>query len=148
MMKATEYMQLALAEALAASADSSSEVPVGCIITDKDGNILSKGRNTREQSGSVLGHAEINALEEARKITGSYILEGAIMYVTLEPCPMCAGAIEASRIDTVFYAASNTSNGACGTVYNLLYPSVNVFGGICSEEATELLQSFFKKLRN
>jgi len=147
MEKTTKYMKLALEEARAAAESNSADVPVGCIITDKDGNIIAKGRNTREQSGSVLGHAEINALEEARKVTGSYILEGAVMYVTLEPCPMCAGAIAAARIDTVFYAASNNSNGACGTVCNLLYPSVNVFGGICAEESGDLLKSFFKNLR-
>ncbi len=142
-----KYMQLALAEAKKTARTNTADVPVGCIITDKDGNVIGKGCNTREQDGSVLGHAEINALEDARKKTGSYILEGAFMYVTLEPCPMCAGAIAAARLDTVFYGASNTSNGACGTVCNLLYPTVNVFGDICAEESSEILKTFFAKLR-
>ncbi len=145
--KINKMMSLALDEARQAAKVSAADVPVGCIIADKNGNIIATGRNTRELDGSVLGHAEINALEAARKATGSYILQDCVMYVTLEPCPMCAGAIAAARIDTVFYGASNTSNGACGTIYNLLYPHTKVFGGIKAEEAAALLRDFFTDLR-
>lgn len=144
---AYKYMNLAIEEARLAAESNEKDVPVGCIIVDKEGNIIGKGRNTRCLGGSVLGHAEINAMEEARKNTGSYLLDDTIMFVTLEPCPMCAGAIAASRIPQLFYGADNTENGACGSVYNLLYPHTEVFGGIKAEECSSLLKDFFKNLR-
>lgn len=144
---AEHYMDLALEEAGKTAAEKAADIPVGCVITDKSGNVLAACRNTRERDGSVLGHAEINALEEARKKTGDYRLTDAVMFVTLEPCPMCAGAIAAARIDTVFYGASNKTNGACGTVYNLLYPQVKTFGGIRAAEASSLLSDFFTARR-
>ena len=145
--RAEHYMDLALSEAKKNAAEASEDIPVGCVIIDKSGTLLAACGNTREKDGSVLGHAEINALEEARKKTGDYRLTDAVMFVTLEPCPMCAGAIAAARIDTLFYGASNKTNGACGTVYNLLYPQVKTFGGIRAAEASALLSAFFAARR-
>ena len=147
MNTACYYMRLALLEARKTVSEGASDIPVGCVIADSSGNIIAAGHNTRELSGSVTAHAEINALEAARLHTRGYKLQGAVMFVTLEPCPMCAGAIAAARLKAVFYGASNKSNGACGTVFNLLYPQLEVFGGICAEESAVLLQTFFKKLR-
>lgn len=141
------YMGLALQEAKKTAASGSGDLPVGCVILGKDGSVLASCGNTREETGSVLGHAEIAALEEARKKNGDYRLPDAVLFVTLEPCPMCAGAIAAARIGTVFYGASNKTNGACGTVYNLLFPQVRVFGGIRAEEASALLTDFFASRR-
>ena len=142
-----KYMDIALEEARKAAEDSAKDVPVGCIIVNKKGEIIGRGRNTRCLHGSVLGHAEINALEEAKNNTGSYLLEGAVMFVTLEPCPMCAGAIAASRVSEVYYGADNVENGACGTIHNILYPHTRVYGGIKAEESKNLLRSFFASIR-
>jgi tRNA(adenine34) deaminase len=142
-----KYMDLALEEARKAAEDSAKDVPVGCIIVNKKGEIIGRGRNTRCLHGSVLGHAEINALEEAKDNTGSYLLEDAVMFVTLEPCPMCAGAIAASRVSEVYYGADNTENGACGTIHNLLYPHTKIYGGIKAEESKGLLKKFFASIR-
>ncbi len=130
---------------------SREDVPVGCVITDKTG-IVSCGFNTREFEKTPLGHAEINAIREASSVRKSKRLTGCTLYVTLEPCPMCTGAIIESFIDTVVFGAYDRKMGACGSVMNIAdYPGlcrrVNVRGGILERECSFILESFFKKLR-
>lgn len=122
------------------------DVPVGCVIV-RDGQILSSGHNTRERSGLVTGHAEINALNEAASILGTRRLNGCKLFVTLEPCPMCAGAIRASHIDELYFGAYNMREGAAGSVYNIVYPDVKVFGGIRKSDCESLLKEFFASIR-
>ncbi|MBQ8828197.1 MAG: nucleoside deaminase [Clostridia bacterium] len=146
-----EYcMSEALSEAQAAYTDNPqcADIPVGCVIADSNGNIVARAHNTRETSHLVTGHAEISALNAAAEITGDFRLNNLYLFVTLEPCPMCAGAIAAARPAAVFYGAPNTSNGACGTIYNILHPHVRVYGGIMSRESAALIRDFFEKLRN
>lgn len=144
-----KYMQIAIDESKAdtPAAIKSSDVPVGCIIIDKNGQIIAKAHNTREQTHSVTGHAEINAINEVSLKTGDYHLDGSIVFITLEPCPMCAGALAAARPKAVYYGAPNTVNGAAGTVYNLLEPHIKVFGGIKASEISSRLSSFFTEIR-
>ena len=140
------FMDKAIEIAVRSYADNSLDVPVGCVIV-KDGNIIASASNTREISDRVTGHAEINALNEAAEILGSRRLTGCKMFVTLEPCPMCAGAIRASNISELYFGAYNIREGAAGTVYNLLYPDVKVFGGIKKSDCASLLKDFFKSIR-
>ena len=140
----SQFMSEALI--LAKKAENHGDVPVGAVIVF-DGKIIAKGQNKREKDKNSLLHAEICAIDEACRHLGRKNLAGCTLYVTLEPCPMCAGAIAASRIPRLFYGADNTENGACGSVYNLLYPHTEVFGGIKAEECSSLLKDFFKNLR-
>ena len=141
-------MKAALKEAV--KAYQLGEVPVGAVIVYNN-KIIARGHNTRELSQSVLGHAEINAIKKASKKIGSWRLEDCDMYVTLEPCSMCSGAIIQSRIKNLYFGAYDLKTGACGSVLNLLdYPfnhRVNVCGGIMEEECSQILQEFFKELR-
>ena len=114
--------------------DKSAEIPVGCIIVDSEGNVVARSHNTRRHTHSVTGHAEINAIEEFTSKTGNYRLCGATIFVTLEPCPMCAGALAAAKPDAVYYGAPNTENGSCGTVFNILNSHTKIYGGIKSNE--------------
>lgn len=146
------YMNLALDEARLAY--NEEEVPVGCVIV-KDGNILARTHNTRHKVKSALNHAEINAINLACEKIDSWILEGATLYVTLEPCIMCAGAIIQARIKKVVYAATEPKFGAAESVLNIFNHleykfnhEVEVVSGILKEESTELIKSFFKELRN
>ncbi len=146
------YMQLALEEAR--KAYDEEEVPVGCVIV-KDGVILSKTHNTRQTIKSAINHAEINAIDQACKKIDSWILDGATIYVTLEPCIMCAGAIIQARIKKVVYAATEPKFGACESILNIFNHfeykfnhEVEVVSGILKDESTELIKSFFKTLRN
>ena len=146
------YMNLALEEARLAYAEE--EVPVGCIIV-KDGEILSRTHNTRHKVKSALNHAEINAIEEACKKIDSWILEGCTLYVTLEPCIMCAGAIMQARIKKVVYAATEPKFGACESILNIFNHleykfnhEVEVVSGILKEESSTLIKDFFRELRN
>ena len=146
------YMGLALEEARLAYEEN--EVPVGCVIV-KDGQILAKTHNTRHKVKSALNHAEINAIDIACKKLDSWILEGATLYVTLEPCIMCAGAIIQARIKKVVYAATEPKFGAAESILNIFNHfeykfnhEVEVVSGILKEESTELIKSFFKELRN
>ena len=146
------YMNLALEEARLAY--NEEEVPVGCIIV-KDGEILARTHNTRHKVKSALNHAEINAIDIACKKIDSWILEGATLYVTLEPCIMCAGAIIQARIKKVVYAATEPKFGAAESVLNIfnhleykINHEVEVVSGILKEESTDLIKSFFKELRN
>ncbi len=126
------------------------EVPVGAVIV-KDGKIIAKGRNMREEKQNALSHAEIEAINEACKNLKSWRLDGCEMYVTLEPCPMCAGAIINSRIKTLIFGAFDSKMGSIDSVVNLCdYPynhKVEVYGGICEDECVKIMKDFFKNLR-
>ena len=142
------YMDEALALAREAAADG--EVPVGCVIVCKD-KIVGRGRNLRETDKTALGHAEIAAIREACQTLGGWRLWECTLYVTLEPCPMCAGAIINARIPRVVFGASDDKSGACGSVCDLFSMDFNhhpaVTKGIREEEAQGLLTEFFKELR-
>ena len=147
-MEHRDYMEQALA--LAREAAAHGEVPVGCVIV-KDGKVIGRGRNRREEKQAVYSHAEMEAMAQANAALGSWRLEGCDLYVTLEPCPMCAGAILNSRIRRVVYGAADAKAGCCGSVTDLFALPFNhhpvVEQGLRAEEAQELLQAFFKDLR-
>lgn len=142
------FMREALA--LAREAGNEGEVPVGCVIV-WDGEIVGRGRNRREASGSALAHAEIEAIGQACRQLGGWRLWKATLYVTLEPCPMCAGAIINARVAEVRYGARDEKYGACGSVVNLFAEGFphrpRLFGGLLAEECAALLQAFFRGLR-
>lgn len=141
-------MRLALA--LAEEAAAAGEVPVGCVIV-RDGRVVGRGRNMREEKRSALSHAETEAIREANRALDSWRLDGCELYVTLEPCPMCAGAILNARIKRVYYGARDNRMGACGGVMNLYmedYPNrPALVGGILERECREVLGRFFRGLR-
>lgn len=143
------YMQEALA--LAKMASDEGEVPVGAVVVC-DGEIVGRGRNRRETGKNALAHAEIEAIDEACKTLGGWRLWKCDLYVTLEPCPMCTGAIINSRIRKLVYGASDHKAGSCGSVVNLFDLPYNhkpeVISGVCEQECSEILTSFFKNLRN
>ncbi len=143
-----KYMQRALE--LARLAAAKGEVPVGAVIV-KNGEIIGEGYNRREEKMSVISHAEIEAISAACEKTGDWRLDGCTIYVTLEPCPMCAGAIINARISTVVFGAFDLRAGSFDSVVNLAslgYESKpEVFGGICEDDCTALLQDFFKAVR-
>jgi len=144
------YMQLAVYLAQEAGADG--EAPVGCVIVDSSGIVIGRGRNRREKKRSATAHAEIEAIEQACDILGDWRLSGCSMYVTLEPCPMCAGAIIMSRIGKLFYGARDELTGSCGSVINLFMESygqsTQVTGGVLADKCSDLLTEFFKDLRD
>lgn len=143
-----KFMQLAISEAKKAAAEN--EVPVGAVIV-KDGVVLAAAHNMREQKQNALSHAEIEAINLACKNFGSWRLDGCEMYVTLEPCPMCTGAIINARIKTVIFGAFDKNAGCMDSVINLCdYPlghKVEVYAGICEDECQKILQDFFENLR-
>jgi tRNA(adenine34) deaminase len=143
------YMHAALDLAREAAIDG--EAPVGCVIADASGTIIGRGRNRREKHKSATAHAEIEAINEACKTLGDWRLVGCAMYVTLEPCPMCAGAAIMSRISELHYGARDELTGSCGSVVNLfMEPYGNktaVTGGILSDECGALLTEFFAERR-
>ena len=143
------YMRQALA--LAREALESGDVPVGCVIADREGNIVGRGRNRREERGDATAHAELEAIRDACNHLGSWRLHGCTLYVTLEPCPMCAGAIINSRLSTVRYGARDDKAGACTSVLNLFEERFNhrprLYGGLLEAECAALLQDFFSRLR-
>lgn len=147
-MNDREFMQEALA--LAREAAENGEVPVGCIIV-RGGKIVGRGRNRREQGKTALGHAEIEAIGDACRNLGGWRLWDCTLYVTLEPCPMCAGAIVNARIPRVVFGAEDSKYGACGSVCNLFEMGFNhkplLEKGLCKEESQQLLEAFFKELR-
>ena len=142
------YMQKAIEQAEIAACEG--EVPVGAVIV-KDGQIISYGRNRREIGKNALYHAETEAIDNACKALGGWRLIGCTLYVTLEPCPMCAGAIINSRIERVVFGAYDKKAGSLGSVVNLFELPYNhkpeLSGGVCQEECGKLLTSFFEKLR-
>lgn len=139
------HMQAALAEARLAA--EQGEVPVGAVVV-RDGVIIARGHNTCLSEGLIARHAELNALTAAAQYIGSYRLDGCDLYVSLEPCAMCAGAIAGSRIARLVFAATEPKTGAAGSVLNLFnYPGINhhtaVLGGIGAAESRAVLQAFF-----
>lgn len=144
------YMQEALR--LAEYAASLGEAPIGAVVVKKaTGEIIGRGYNRRELDKSPLAHAEIMALDEASRKLGGWRVVDSVLYVTLEPCPMCAGAIINSRIDGVVFGAYDKKAGSCGSVVNLFELPYNhkpeLLGGVMEKECAEILSSFFKKLR-
>ena len=148
MTEREHYMTQALE--LAREAMAEGEVPVGCVIV-KDGVVVGRGRNRRETCRTALGHAEIEAIAMACKTLGGWRLKDCALYVTLEPCPMCAGAIVNARIPVVCYGARDDKAGCCGSVLNLFEERFNhkprVYGGVLEAECGKILQNFFKNLR-
>ncbi len=144
--------KLFMAEALALAGEAArdGEVPVGCVIV-RGQTIVGRGRNRRETGRSALGHAEIEAIDQACRTLGGWRLWECTLYVTLEPCPMCAGAIINARIPRVVYGAADPKNGACGSVCNLFDMPFNhrpaVEGGVLAEECAGALRDFFRQLR-
>ena len=143
------FMQAAIKEAK--KAYEKLEVPVGAVIV-KDGKIISRGYNIKEEKKDTTKHAEIIAIQKASKKLGGWRLNDCEMYVTLEPCPMCAGAIIQSRIKKVYIGAMDEKTGACGSVLNLFEDykfnhKVEIENGILEIECNELLKKFFKELR-
>ena len=142
------YMDEALA--LAREAAAEGEVPVGCVIV-RNGQIVGRGRNHRETGRTALGHAEIQAISDACRNLNGWRLWDCTLYVTLEPCPMCAGAIVNARIPRVVYGAADAKAGCCGSVCDLFAMEFNhqpkVESGIREAEAQELLTEFFRDLR-
>ena len=135
---------------MAREAYNDGEVPVGAVIV-KDNIIIAKGRNRREKEKNALLHAEIDAINNACKALDGWRLWNCEIYVTLEPCPMCAGAIINAHIPQVYFGAYDFKNGSCGTITNLFEMPYNFKpkceGGIMAEECATLLKNFFKKLR-
>jgi len=135
---------------LAREAGEAGEVPVGCVVV-RDGEILGRGRNRREEERSALAHAEIEAIREACARVGDWRLEGCALYVTLEPCAMCAGAILNARIPTVVYGLREGKTGACGSVLDLFAEDFGfrprMYGGVREAECRDLMQNFFFRLR-
>ncbi len=151
MNKTNEYfMKQAYKEAL--KAYEKDEVPVGCVIV-KDDKIIARAHNLKETKQSAIAHAEVTAIEKASKKLNNWRLEDCKMYVTLEPCPMCTGAIINSRIKEIYIAVEDKISGCCGTVVDLARKesfsnkNVKIEYGIMQEECSKLLKDFFKKLR-
>jgi tRNA(adenine34) deaminase len=136
---------------IAKEAMAEGEVPVGCVIV-RDGKIIGRGRNRREVNKNALAHAEIEAINEACTVLGGWRLPECTLYVTLEPCPMCAGAIVNSRIENAVIALPDAKSGALGSVINFnTYPlnhKVHLTYGVLEDESREIMQDFFSKLRN
>ena len=136
---------------LAQEAAAEGEVPVGCVIT-LDDRIVGRGRNRRETNRTALAHAEIEAIAEACRTLGGWRLWQCTLYVTLEPCPMCAGAIVNARIPRVYYGARDEAMGACGGVLNLFMERFPfrpaLVGGILKDECRAVLADFFRTLRS
>lgn len=143
------YMREALA--LAAQCLPFGDVPVGCVVVDPRGRIIGRGRNRREELGQSAAHAEMEAIAAACAAVGSWRLTGCSLYVTLEPCPMCAGAILNARIENLWYGAREEKTGCCGSVLNLFaepFPmKAAVRGGLLAQESAQLLQAFFQARR-
>ncbi|KML08453.1 adenosine deaminase [Bacillus safensis] len=149
MTKDEQFMQEAISEAL--KAEQIGEVPIGAIIVVDD-QIVSRAHNLRESEQRAIAHAELLAIDEACKAAGSWRLEDAVLYVTLEPCPMCAGAIVLSRVKKVVFGAYDPKGGCAGTLMNLLDDErfnhqSEVIGGVLENECGELLSQFFRNLR-
>ncbi len=144
-----EWMEQALAEAR--RAESIGEVPIGAVIV-RGGRVVGRGCNRREIDADPLGHAEILAIRAAAKEVGGWRLTGCTLYVTLEPCAMCAGALVASRVDRLVFGAADPKAGYCGSLGNLVQDGrlnhrLEVVDGVLAEECGELLRGFFARLR-
>lgn len=143
------YMSQALE--LAQEAADAGEVPVGCVIV-RDGAVIGRGRNRREEKQAVCSHAEMEAMAQANATLGSWRLDNCALYVTLEPCPMCAGAIVQARIPRVVIGCMNPKAGCAGSVLDLLHEDgfnhqAEVETGVLGEECSRMMKDFFKELR-
>lgn len=143
------WMRLALREA--EKAFEQKEVPIGCLIIHEN-KIIGRGYNQREMLNDSTAHAEMIAISAACQQMGSWRLEDTAIYVTMEPCTMCAGAIVLSRIPRLIYGIDDPKAGACGTLYNIVQDNrlnhmVEVLGGVLADESRVLIQNFFRKLR-
>ena len=143
------YMREALA--LAREACEAGEVPVGCVIADAGGSIVGRGRNRRQELGDATAHAEIEAIRAACAALGDWRLEGCTLFVTLEPCPMCTGAIINSRIPCLVFGAREPVSGSCGSVIDLFMERYGhhptVYAGVLRDDCAALLRDFFKEKR-
>ena len=143
------YMRMALR--LAAEAAAAGEVPVGCVIADGSGAVIAEGRNRREETRGVCGHAELEALEKASRARGDWRMDDCTLYVTVEPCPMCAGAMINARLGRLVYGAREPLFGSAASVLNLFeeaYPGrTAILGGVLAEECGALMTEFFQKKR-
>lgn len=144
-----KYMNAAIREAR--KAEALGEVPIGCVIV-RDARIIARGYNRRMTDKSTLAHAEITAIKKACKVTGDWRLEECELYVTLEPCPMCAGAIIQARIPMIYIGAMNPKAGCAGSVTDLFETEgfnhhVEKVIGICGEECSQMMKAFFRALR-
>lgn len=148
-MEHEKYMRRCLE--LAAQAAREGEIPVGCVIVDAAGEIIAEGRNRRQSRGLVTGHAEIEALEAAARVRGDWRMDDCTLFVSLEPCPMCAGAMIMSRLGTLVYGARESLTGSAASIINLFeerYPGhTAIYGGVLAEESSRLLKDFFASLR-
>ncbi len=144
-----KYMRAALAEARKAA--EACDVPVGAVLV-REGRIIARGRNRREEKRDSTAHAEIEALRKASKKLGGWYLHGCTLYVTLEPCPMCAGAAMQARIDSIIFGAYDPKAGCCGSLLNLpedaRFPHrPAVRGGVLEKECAGILKAFFREKR-
>lgn len=137
---------------LAREAADAGEVPVGAVVLDGDGNIIGRGANLREENADPLAHAEVLAMKSAASLRKSWNLSNCTLVVTLEPCPMCAGAILQTRLKRVIFGAWDAKLGACGSVWDILrdrhvgaYPEV--IGSVCESECAQILRNFFENHR-
>ena len=144
-----KYMKMALS--LAREASEHREVPVGCVVADEAGAVIGTGRNRCVERGNQLAHAEMEAIASAARSRGDWRLDGCTLFVTLEPCPMCAGAIINSRVSTLVYGAREERTGSCASVINLFeerYPSrPAIYAGVLANECAAVLRDFFSALR-
>lgn len=143
------YMQIALREAEAAR--EAGEVPVGAVVV-REGRVIGRGHNLREQLADPTAHAEMLAITAAATELGDWRLTGCTLYVTLEPCPMCAGAIVLARLDRVVYGAEDPGFGACGSLYSITTDArtnhqVEMVSGVCADACSEILRAFFRTQR-
>lgn len=146
-----KYMKEAMKQAV--KAYETGEVPIGCVIVENaSGRVIGRGYNRRNTDHTTLAHAEITAIKKASKAMGDWRLEGCTIYITLEPCPMCAGAIVQARLDRCIFAADSDKSGCGGSIMDILHQplfnhQVETVRGVCAEEARQLLQTFFRELR-
>lgn len=144
------YMRAALAEA--AQAYALGEVPIGAVLVDEAGEIVARGHNLRERDHDATAHAEMIAIRAACERLGRWRLSGLTLYVTIEPCPMCAGAIVMSRVDRVVYGGTDYKAGACESLFNIPgHPALNhhpeVTAGVLAEECADIVKRFFRERR-
>ena len=145
-----KFMRAAIAQAK--KAEALEEVPIGCVIV-YEGKIIARGYNRRNTDLNTISHAEMNAIRKASKKLGDWRLEGCTIYITLEPCQMCSGAIVQSRIDRCVIGAMNPKAGCAGSVMNLLQVAqfnhqVEITRGVLEEECSSMLSEFFRRLRS
>lgn len=147
--KQEEYMAMALE--LAREAASQGEVPVGCVIADAGGQVIGRGQNRRIECSDATAHAEMEAIRQACAALGDWRLTDCTMYVTLEPCPMCAGAIINSRIPVLVYGAKEPLSGSCGSIIDLFWENYGhrpeIYAGVLEADCAAVLRDFFKGKR-